>query len=160
MRYILITLALFLAACSPQKKLDKLYNKHPEVFNESVEIRHDTIEIVREQIRIDEIEVFKTDTISYTDSVMTYQIVRLKGDTVHVRITVKPDTVRVPYVDTVSVFKPVVNTKAAKAQLKAARKKARRWGFIIGCIVGSLAVLAIWKRKQLLMLLLRLPLPF
>ena len=155
-QFLAVILCLALLACSPQKRLTRLIHKHPELVKDSVAVRTDTI--IRNEIRISEISVFKTDTISYTDSVVDYQIIRLSPDTVQVKINVKPDTIYRNCTTRVRTIE--VMSKPAQAYLKAQKKKARRWGFVLGAIVGSLTVIAVWQRKKLLPLLMRIPLPF
>ena len=147
---------LFLFACSPQKRLDRIVNNNPYLATRKVEIRTDTIEVVRDSIRISEVSVLKqNDTVIVERTAYKYQVIRLH-DTIRVDVEVKPDTLYVPYTDTVEVREFTINDKLLKAEKKAIKKKARRWGFIFGLIVGSLTVLLIWQRKRILPLLARL----
>jgi len=155
-QFLAVILCLALLACSPQKKLTRLIHKNPELVKDSVAVRTDTI--IREEILISKISVYKTDTIYYTDSVVDYQIIRLSPDTVRVKINVKPDTIYRNCTTRVRTIE--VMSKPAQAYLKAQKKKARRWGFLLGAIVGSLAVIAVWQRKKILPLLMRIPFPF
>lgn len=145
-------------ACSPERKLQRLYEKNPHLAETKIEIKRDTI--IRDSIRIFETSVLKTnyDTVVVVKPEYKYQIVRLPNDTFQVEVQIPADTII--DIDTVTIREFTVQDVLLKKEKKAIRKKARRWGFIFGCIVGALAVLAIWQRKKLLPLLMKIPLPF
>ena len=153
---IAVILGLCLLACSPQKKLDRLIHKNPELVKSTIEVRTDTVQLVRDSIKVERFEVFKTDTITYNDSQIEYQIVRLSPDTVKVNVLVKPDTVYHYDTDTIIRNTIAVNSKAKKKEIREAKRKARRFGLILGGILGFIAATFIWKRKTLIPLIARL----
>jgi len=147
---------LSLLACSPQRKLDKIYNKNPHLIKTTYEVKHDTVRLVRDSIKVERFEVFKTDTIKYIDSKVEYQLVRVSPDTVQVRFYVKPDTVVYYDTDTIIRNTIAVNSKAKKKEIREAKRKARRFGLILGGILGFIAATFIWKRKTLIPLIAKL----
>lgn len=150
----LILLALLIASCSAERKLERIIANNPELAATKVEVRTDTL--IRDSIRIFETSVLKTqyDTVEVIRTEYQYRIVRLPGDSFEVLVEIPADTIY--HTDTVSIRTIEVDSKAKKAEIKAAKRKARKWGFFWGLLVGSITVLIIWQRKRIVPLVLRL----
>lgn len=91
MRTILI-ISLFLAACSPQKRLERLIKKHPELVQKDTVLVRDTIYTT--DIHTDTIffSIKKIDTFYLEKEKLKIQIIK-KYDTLKVSADVKRDTV-------------------------------------------------------------------
>lgn len=117
--YILaiITLAIVLTSCSPQRRYNRLVKKHPElVETDTVEV-HDTT-IYERQVPVPEYRdsfIIKNDTVIETEKMI---ITKIK-DQFH--IVVKEDTINVR--DTI--------TKVVKVAGKVYTKKETNWLWVI-----------------------------
>lgn len=124
--YILaiITLAIVLTSCSPQRRYDRLVEKHPElVETDTVEV-HDTT-IYERQVPVPEYRdsfIIKNDTVIETERLI---ITKIK-DQFHV--VVKEDTINIR--DTI--------VKTVKVAGKVYTKKETNWLWVIIAIVCGL----------------------
>lgn len=104
MKILFVILLAFLFSCSPQKKLNRLIKKHPELVKvDTIVVRdtiRDTISIVTESVKTDTVfSLYEVhDTITITKDNLT---IRYYHDTIHdsIYISGECDTifVKVPY---------------------------------------------------------------
>ena len=124
--YILaiITLAILFTSCSPQRRYDRLVDKHPElVETDTVEV-HDTT-IYERQVPVPEYRdsfIIQNDTVIETERLI---ITKIK-DQFHV--VVKEDTINIR--DTI--------VKTVKVAGKVYTKKETNWLWVIIAIIGGL----------------------
>jgi hypothetical protein len=93
MRVIVLMVLISLAACSPQKRLNKLKENHPHLFVTDTIIIRDTVRT--ETIRTDTAFLFNTyyDTITITKDRLQIRTVKLPGDSIWIEGTCFGDTI-------------------------------------------------------------------
>lgn len=126
---ILIFLTLFLMGCNPQRKLERLLMKYPEL--------RDTIEVeaIVEYIKGDTIfmEPLPGDTIVYTKDRLTVKYVDIPGPTVYLEGECKSDTIKIE----VPVVQPTRYVD-----------KFPTWGyFLVGCLL-LICILILIRKKD------------
>lgn len=109
MKYAPLLLLCFLFACSPQKRLNRLIAKHPEL------VTHDTI-VVNDTIMVDRVEAHTVEILMPGDTLyvdrdrLHVKVVKMPGDSIYVQGICDADTiyreVKVPC-DTVQPVKEV-----------------------------------------------------
>jgi hypothetical protein len=127
---ITLIVATLIISCSPQKRLNRLYSKHPELFVKDSILVRDTITIKSHSVDTTFVNVFSTDTLVIEDSVMVIKYVN-DGKTVYLKGECKERLI--PYETKVFVDKPII-TKTVKPWYD----KYVRWWFwlTIAVIVG------------------------
>jgi hypothetical protein len=95
---------VLLVACNPQKRLNRLLMKHPELRDTLV--IHDTVEAVVEYVRADTVFRDRGDTVTLAKDRVRVRYVRMPGDTVWLSGECLADTIRVPYRVEVPVVQP------------------------------------------------------
>lgn len=102
--FVLLALLHFLSACSPTKKLQRLYKKHPELFEDKIII--DTIkyqDTIAHTIKGSEVDTsfhisMLSDTATIQDSLFTATIYYdTILDTVYIRVDVPARKIYIPY---------------------------------------------------------------
>jgi hypothetical protein len=97
-----------LVACSPQKRLNRLLMKYPEL-RDTVVI-HDTVDAIVEYVRADTVFLARYhstgDTVTLTKDRLRVRYVRMPGDTVYLSGECLGDTIRVPWRVEVPVVQP------------------------------------------------------
>jgi hypothetical protein len=93
MRVIVLMVLISVAACSPQKRLNKLKKNHPHLFVTDTIIIRDTVRT--ETIRTDTAFLFNTyyDTITITKDRLQIRTVKLPGDSIWIEGTCLGDTI-------------------------------------------------------------------
>ena len=146
MKLIFVILIALLFSCSPQKRLNRLIKKHPElVKTDTIVVRdtiRDTVNITTNLTRVDTIFSFNQvfDTITITKDNLT---VRYYHDTVHdkVYISGECDTiwVEVPY-ERIVEYKVPCNTASVEENIK--------WWYWV--LLLLLFLIAGWTSRELL----------
>lgn len=104
--FVLIATLLCVVACNPQRKLNRLLMKYPEL-RDTVYI-HDTVEAIVEYIHHDTTFLPSVgDTITIEKERLRVKYVRMKGDTVYISGECLADTVFVPVNYEVPVIQPI-----------------------------------------------------
>lgn len=103
-RLALFALAVALVGCSPQKRLNRLLMKYPEL-RDTVVI-YDTVEAIVEYVKADTVFRDHFDTVTLTKDRLRVKYVRMPGDTVYLSGECLSDTIRVPYRVEVPVVQP------------------------------------------------------
>lgn len=137
-RYIVFVLCLMVLACSPEKRLQKLLKKHPELLN-----KVDTVTVVRKDtITIDRIV---TDT-AFHSSVDSFIIVKDKlrivyrkiRDSIYIKGEYLGDTI--VRIDTVRI-----EVKIAEVREPTLWEEVKGWLWLVILIIVGLTV---WKLKK------------
>ncbi len=103
--FILIATLLCVIACNPQRKLNRLLMKYPEL-RDTVFI-HDTVEAIVEYVQHDTTFLPSVgDTVTIEKERLRVKYVRMKGDTVYISGECLQDTVFVPVSYEVPVIQP------------------------------------------------------
>jgi len=103
--YLQFLIVLLLVGCNPERKLERLLMKYPELRDTIV--IHDTVEAYVEYVRADTTFVpVPGDTVTLTKDRLTVRYVLMAGDTVWLEGTCDADTIRVPYRIEVPVIQP------------------------------------------------------
>lgn len=101
---ILISFLACLASCSPEKRLAKLVNRHPELVTSDTV--YQPIPVIRAEVVRDTVVEFTTDTVTIENERLRVDVVvdtvtkkiyvvgKCKADTVIVRVPVAVNTVR------------------------------------------------------------------
>lgn len=92
---LLAIAVICLTSCSPEKKLNRLLMKYPEL--RTTDTIHDTVEAIVSYVHTD--TVFKPttgDTVRLSDGRLRVKYVKMPGDTVYLGGECLADTVRVP----------------------------------------------------------------
>lgn len=134
--FILISI-LIISACSPQKQLQKLLEKYPELKETETVIVQDTIYI--SENRTDTAFVFNSliDTVLITNDRVDIRIIR-EYDTIKVNSYVKPDTV--------IISKPIEVEKIK--YVKEKQKLNYNYLLIFGIVFMCLTLFALIKRRS------------
>jgi hypothetical protein len=90
----LLLILSFFFACTPQKKLQRLQNRHPQLF-ESVTIT-DTLTVITPNYITDAVLVRTNDTMKVRESKINLDLF-ITDTTIYYQIECKSDTIRVPY---------------------------------------------------------------
>ncbi len=130
---LLLCLLLLLAGCDPQKRLNRLLLKYPQLRDTVVV--HDTVEALVEYVRADTVlRWLPGDTITLTKDRLRVRTV-IQHDTVWQLGECLPDTVRVPYSVEVPVVQPAV-----------VRDRVPWWVYLLCGASLLIALLALFKR--------------
>ena len=107
----IIIILLLLTSCSPQKKITRLMNNHPDLFSSDTTyiINNDTVDIAVPIIYIDTL-VKDADTVYIKDNQVELKIIKEK-EYIRLKGQCTPDTIRYSLTDTLTVIQREVVTK-------------------------------------------------
>lgn len=126
---LIVVLSGLLTSCSPEKKLNRLLMKYPEL--RTTDTIHDTVEAIVSYVHTD--TVFKPttgDTVRLSDGRLRVKYVRMPGDTVYLAGECLADTVRVP-----------VETIVERVAPKEYVDRIPWWVWLIICMLVALIAL-------------------
>ena len=116
MKRLIFILCIFATACNTtkqaQRKLQKIEQKHPELFDADTVLiaRTDTVQIITIQIEHDTI-IDDADTIVVETEQFKTEIIRMPFETVRVKTLIKSDTIEVIEHDTIWTIQKEIVTK-------------------------------------------------
>ena len=94
MKVIKLLFLICMVGCSPQKRLDRLVEKHPYLFKSRIDTVVDTVVIITPTVKTDTIfSSVPGDTVTITKDKLTVKYVKLAGDSVYIEGECKSDTV-------------------------------------------------------------------
>lgn len=140
---IAILVLVIVASCSPQKRLTRLINRHPELSRTDTMTLRDTIRT--RTIQADTVflwsQLNRTDTVTLEKDRLKIQLIK-KTDSLQIESKCEGDTI---FFETKIPVEKVVNVSA---------KKVKDWiayfsyGFALGtCVVFFLTIFFSWKFK-------------
>ena len=95
MNKIIFILLIILSSCSPQKRLNRILTKHPELLtNDTIEMV-DTIHIPKYEH--DTISIWKNDTINIETEKYKLKLIKGKNDTIRTQLLIKEQDIKYKY---------------------------------------------------------------
>jgi hypothetical protein len=126
-----IILLAILFSCSPQKRLNRLLKKHPELVQTDTIWKTDTV--IVEAVKIDTTFKFKHDTITIVEDRLTVKtFYNYHDSTIYISAKCKSDTI-------IREIPVQVQTISAK--------DTTDWNFYLLIILGILVFIALFRKK-------------
>jgi hypothetical protein len=126
-----IILLAILFSCSPQKRLNRLLKKHPELIQTDTIWKTDTV--IVEAVKIDTTFKFKHDTITIVEDRLTVKtFFNYHDSTIYISAKCKSDTI-------IREIPVQVQTVTAKNTID--------WNLILLIILGILVFIALFRKK-------------
>jgi hypothetical protein len=126
-----IILLAILFSCSPQKRLNRLLKKHPELVQTDTIWKTDTV--IVEAVKIDTTFKFKHDTITIVEDRLTVKtFFNYHDSTIYISAKCKSDTI-------IREIPVQVQTISAKPTTD--------WNLILLIILGILVFIALFRKK-------------
>jgi hypothetical protein len=126
-----IILLAILFSCSPQKRLNRLLKKHPELIQTDTIWQTDTL--IVEAVKIDTTFKFKHDTITIVEDRLTVKtFYNYHDSTIYISAKCKSDTI-------IREIPVQVQTISAKPTTD--------WNFYLLIILGILVFIALFRKK-------------